>query len=304
MGKAAEKKAFVRFILAMAVFGSLGVFRRNLDLPSSVIACFRGIVGSLFLLLLKHLRREAPDRAGIRRNLMLLLISGAIIGFNWILLFESYNYTSVAVATLCYYMSPVIVMIASPFLLNEKMTVRKTVCIAAALTGMVFVSGLPETGIPGRGELKGILLGLGAACLYGTVVILNKKIIGVRAADKTIIQLAAAGGVLIPYVLLTESIPSVLSGMTPGKMALLFVMSIFLTGIPYEMYFAAFDYMPAQAVALFSYIDPVTAIILSAVILHEPLTLTEIAGAVMILGAAAASEISPSSGSFSRTASP
>lgn len=291
MEKSGKRKAFIRFILAMALFGSLGVFRRNLDLPSSVIACFRGIVGAIFLLLLKRLRRDPPDRGGIRRNLALLLISGAIIGFNWILLFESYNYTSVAVATLCYYMSPVIVLLVSPFFLKEKMTVRKTVCIVIALVGMIFVSGLPETGMPGRGEMRGILLGLGAAVLYGTVVILNKKIVGVRSADKTILQLAAAGGVLIPYVLLTENMPSVVTHLTAGKIALLLVMSIFLTAIPYEMYFGAFDYLPAQAVALFSYIDPVTAIILSAALLHESLTAQGIAGAVMILGAAAVSEI-------------
>ena len=141
--------AKLRLIFAMTVFGTLGPFIRAIPLPSSVIALVRGAVGSLFLLLVCALRRTAPDKTAIRRNLKYLLPCGIAMGFNWILLFEAYRYTTVAVATLCYYLSPVIILLLSPILLKEKLTGLKAGCIAAALIVMFLVSGVVQSGDSG-----------------------------------------------------------------------------------------------------------------------------------------------------------
>ena len=88
----------------------------------------RGYIGAAFLLVIMLLTGKKPDLKAIKNNLLPLVLSGAAIGVNWILLFEAYNYTSVAVATLCYYMQPVMLIILTPFLLKEKLSKAKIIC--------------------------------------------------------------------------------------------------------------------------------------------------------------------------------
>ena len=279
-----EQKSRASLILAMCIFGTIGILRRFIPLSSSLIAMVRGFVGAAFLLAMLALRHQKLNTDAIKRNLLLLILSGTAIGFNWILLFEAYNYTSVATATLCYYFAPILVILASPFVLKEKMTWRKGICTLVALLGMVLVSGILETNFGGIAELKGILFGLGAAVLYASVILMNKKIRNIPSYDKTIIQLFVASMALVPYVLLTEDVSSV--AFTPLSVCLLLVAGIIHTGFAYQLYFGSMDHLKAHTVALFSYIDPVLAIVLSMLVLREPMSILSGIGAVMILGAA------------------
>ena len=277
-------------ILSMVIFGTIGIFRKYIPLSSGIVAFVRGILGVVFLLAFVKIKRIPIDKKMIRKYLKVLLISGALIGLNWVLLFESYRYTSVAVATLCYYMAPIFVMLASPFLLKEKLTVKKLLCAAVALLGMVFVSGVLDGGISGTSELRGILFGLGAAVLYATVILMNQKLGEVGTYDKTMIQLGAAALVLIPYLLLTEDFSNIT--LTPLIGIMLLIVGVVHTGIAYALYFGSMNHLKAQTVALFSYIDPIVAIILSALFLKEPMTLSGGIGAVLVLGATLTSELS------------
>lgn len=278
-------KAKCSFLAAMAIFGTVGIFVRNIPLPSASVACLRGVLGFAFLLAVMLLTGKKPDGASIRKNLPILLLSGAAIGGNWILLFEAYRYTTVATATICYYLAPVFLVLASP-LLGERLTARKLLLSGAALLGMVFVSGVLKGGLSGG---KGIACGVGAACLYASVMFMNKKLGPISAYDKTVIQLAAAAIVILPYCLLSRGFD--MSAMTGKGYLLLAVVGMIHTGFAYWLYFGAMGQLPSQTVALFSYLDPVLAIILSALLLHEPLDWQGIVGAVLILGSALCSEI-------------
>ncbi len=284
-----QTAAFMRLIGAMGIFGTIGIFVRYIPLPSCVIALARGIIGSIFLLLVMLCTRKGINKDAIHKNLPLLLISGGCIGLNWVLLFESYRFTTVATATLCYYMAPLFVVIASPFLLKEKLTVKKSLCVLVALVGMVFVSGVLQTGIGSFAELRGVLLGLGAALLYASVVLMNTKIKNIGAYDKTVVQLAAAAAVMIPYCLLAERGTSLAISSTAW--ILLIIVGIVHTGFAYAMYFGAMQSIPAQTTAIFSYTDPIIAVILSATVLKEPFTVYTAIGAMLVLGAALISEL-------------
>ncbi|MBR5589789.1 MAG: DMT family transporter, partial [Phascolarctobacterium sp.] len=164
-----QMQAKLKIIFAMVTFGTIGIFVRNIELPSTIIALARGIIGTLFLLLVVFAKGKGLDYSAIKRNLTILAASGACIGFNWILLFEAYRYTTVATATLAYYMAPIFVIMASPFVLKERLTAIKGLCVAMALTGMVLVSGVVQSGMDGV-DFTGILCGVGAASLYATVI--------------------------------------------------------------------------------------------------------------------------------------
>ena len=280
--------ARLSLILSMCIFGTIGLVRKYIDLPSSIIALARALIGTLFLACLLLIRRQKPDWAAIRKNVLPLLISGAMLGFNWILLFEAYCHTSVATATLCYYMAPILMILVSPIFFRERLTPKKLLCVVVALIGMVLVSGVLQTGIRSISELKGIFLGLGAAVLYTGVVLVNKKMGPIAALDRTILQLAISGIILLPYTALTEDWSAISPGF--GEIALLLVAGIIHTGIAYALYFGSIHKLPAHTVALYSYIDPILAILLSALFLREPLTLPGIIGAILILGAAFFSE--------------
>lgn len=273
------------FLTAMLVFGTVGIFVRQIPLPSATIAFFRGVLGVVTLLLVMLCTKKKPNFSQIKKNLPLLLLSGAAIGGNWILLFEAYRFTTVATATICYYLAPVFLILASP-LLGERLTVKKLLLSVTALVGMVFVSGVIKGGISGG---KGIACGVGAAALYASVMFMNKKLGTISAYDKTVIQLGAAALVILPYCLMSRGFD--LSEMDGAGYLMLAVVGILHTGICYCMYFGAMGQLPSQSVALFSYLDPVVAIVLSALLLHEPFGWQEGVGAVLILGSALLSEL-------------
>ena len=282
-------------VTSMLIYGTIGVFRRFIPLSSGFLVFSRGILGGAFLLIYLSLRKrgraDAKTSMGAGKVFWFVL-AGMFIGINWMLLFEAYNYTTVAAATLCYYMAPVIVILLSPVLLRERLTLKKGICALVAIMGMILVSGIlsvspEETGQ--AGQLKGIALALGAAVLYATVVIMNKKVGKADVYWRTIIQLLSAALVMIPYLLITGGFRT--GPVSPTAMALVLVLGIIHTGIAYALYFGSIEGLKGQTVAIFSYIDPVSAMILSAVILHESLSIAGAAGAVMILGAAILSEV-------------
>lgn len=278
-------KAKCSLLTAMAIFGTVGIFVRYIPLPGATVAFFRGVLGLLFLLGIMAVTGKKIQWQNLKKNLWVLLLSGGAMGLNWVFLFESYNHTSVATATICYYLAPVFLVLASP-LLGERLTVKKSLLCAVALVGMVFVSGVPEGGLSGG---KGIAFAVGAAVLYAAVMFLNKKLGPIDAYDKTIAQLISAVVVILPYVLLTGGFG--MSQMRGRDYALLAVVGIVHTGIAYWLYFGALGKLPSQTVALFSYLDPVIAIVLSALWLREPMGWQEILGAVLILGSTLVGEL-------------
>lgn len=267
----------------MGIFGTIGIIRHFIPLPAAAVACLRGVIGVAFLLLFMALTRKKIHIRAIGKNLLLLCISGAAIGFNWVLLFEGYRY-SIPVATVCYYMAPVLMILASP-IVGERLSAKKIACVIVALGGMVLVTGLQSKG----NILYAVLFGLGAAVLYASVILMNKKLGPMAAYDKTLVQLSSAALVLVPYVLLTDGFGLAALDMTGW--ILLAVIGIVHTGLAYTLYFGAMGNLKTQTVAILSYLDPVLAIILSALILNQSMNLWQIIGSVLVLGSALYSEL-------------
>lgn len=280
-------KSYVALIGSMLIFGTLGVVRRYVPLSSAMLALCRGALGSVFLLIFV-LVRGGKLKLPERKATLWLVLTGAIMGLNWMLLFEAYSYTTVAAATMCYYMQPTIVILLSPLVFRERLSGRKLACAAAAIVGMLFVSGVLSGGTGQVRDIRGIAFGLGAAALYAAVIILNKKVVVEDIYAKTVIQLAGAALVMIPYVLLTEGVPELT--LTAADIGMVLLVGIVHTGITYALYFGSMQRLKAQTVAVMSYIDPVFALLLSAAVLHESLTPLGIVGAVLIIGSAIISE--------------
>ena len=276
----------LKILTSMAIFGTVGIFVRFIPMASAAIAFCRGVLGCVFLLLLMAATGQKPNLSDIKRNGWILTISGAAIGINWILLFEAYRYTTVAIATICYYLAPAFVTLGSP-LIGEKLSIKKLVCIGVAMVGMVFVSGV----LQGNQEssLLGVVLGVGAAVFYASVILLNKKLSPIGAYDKTLCQLGAASLVVVPYILFVGGID--FGAMSTLSWVMLSILGVVHTGIAYALYFGGIRDVNAQTAAILSYLDPVLSILLSALILRERLDVFSVTGAVLILGSALYSEL-------------
>lgn len=270
----------LELFLTMTVFGTVGVLRKHLPLPSGVVALLRAFIGAAFLLITAKIKKIKIDRKKIKNNLLPLLLSGVCLGFNWVLLFESYNYISVAVATLCYYFSPAIVIAVSPFVFKEKMNLRKIFCLLAIVAGTVLISGVTKNQKQVE-NLTGVLLALGAACLYAALTVINKKIENVGTNEKTLFQLGTACVLLFPYCIFSCDVENLT--VTPQIVLLVAILGIVHTGIAYMSYFSSMSHLNAQTVALYSYIDPICSVFCSAVILGEGLSAEIVVGSVIIL---------------------
>ena len=283
----AAGRARLAMIVSASVFGTLGLFVRRIEVTSAELALYRAVLAAVFILLFFLIRRERPRLREIRGALWLLLLSGAAMGFDWMLLFESYKYTTISLATLSYYVAPVIVTALCPLLFHERMTRAQAICFLMSTLGVALIIG--SGGVQGGGsDLRGIVCAVGAAVFYAAVILLNKYIRGVTGLERTFVQLLAAVVVLAPYVGLTSGFhPEVLSA--TGWVNLLIVGFVH-TGLTYCLYFAAIRTLPGQESSLLSYLDPIVSVLISVLLLGEPLAPIQIAGMVLFLGFAVANE--------------
>lgn len=276
-------KEKLSMILSMVIFGTIGIFVKYIGLPSGLIAATRGITGAVVIILVMLITKHKPDIKSVIKKLPVLIASGVAIGFNWILLFEAYNHTGIPVATVCYYTAPIFVVVATPFVFKSKLKPRQLICVVLALLGVVAVSGVLQNGTT---KITGVLLGVGAAVLYASVMIMNKFMGDVPDYERTIIQLATAGLVVLPYAAVTSSDISV----TPASIVLLAIVGVVHTGFAYLLYFGALKKLKSQTAAILSYIDPASAIILSSIVFAQLPTVYELVGVVLIMSAALLSE--------------
>ena len=276
-------------IASMTIFGTLGLFVRNIPVSSGELALYRAILAALLIAVFLLSTKQKIPFANIKKEVPLLLASGVAMGINWILLFEAYKYTTVSVATLSYYFAPVIVTIVCPILFKEKLTRKEIICFLMSTLGLVLITGIGDVG--NGSDFIGILFGLGAAVFYATVILLNKFIKNVEGIHRTFLQFLSAILILIPYVITT-------SGVTLGTLnhvgwINLLIVGLIHTGVTYCMYFSSLKELPGQKAAILSYIDPLVAVIISVTILGEAMTLGQVIGGILILGFTLWNEISP-----------
>ncbi len=275
-------------IFSMVIFGTLGLFVRNIPVASGELALYRAILAALLIAVYLGITKQKIPFANIKKEVSLLLASGVAMGVNWIFLFQAYKYTTVSLATLSYYFAPVIVTVACPFLFKEKLTGKQIICFLMSTAGLVMITGIGKIG--SNTDFIGILWGLGAAFFYAVVILLNKFIKGVEGIHRTFLQFLSAIVILIPYVAVT-------GGVTLGQLHTvgwinLLIVGLLHTGITYCLYFSALKELPGQKATILSYIDPLVAVVISVTVLGESMTVWQAVGGLLILGFTLWNEVS------------
>lgn len=282
------KSPRLMMIFSMVIFGTLGVFVRNIPVSSGELALYRAILAALLIAVYLGITKQKIPFANIKKEVPLLLASGVAMGVNWIFLFQAYKYTTVSLATLSYYFAPVIVTVACPFLFKEKLTGKQIICFLMSTAGLIMITRIGKIG--SNTDFIGILWGLGAAFFYAVVILLNKFIKGVEGIHRTFLQFFSAIVILIPYVAVT-------GGVTLGQLHTvgwinLLIVGLLHTGITYCLYFSALKELPGQKAAILSYIDPLVAVVISVTVLGESMTVWQAVGGLLILGFTLWNEVS------------
>ena len=280
-----RSKSLIFFIASMVIFGTNGLIVANISLGSAEIVLMRTFLGSLFLLAIVLVKRSFSF-ADLKADLVPATIGGAALGLNWVLLFSAYRSAGVGLSTLTYYCGPIIVLALSPVLFREKLTWNKLLAIAAVAVGMFCITGDIE---PGSDVQTGILFGGGAALLYASLIVANKRVKRLSGLNCAMYELIVAFFVVLIYLLASNvKLPVI-----PAAEDIVWVLAIGLvnTGLAYYLYFSSLQKLPGQTVALVCYIDPLTALLVSGAFLGEKLLGVQIAGAVLILGGACLGEL-------------
>ena len=271
------------YVLSMLIFGTNGLLVAHMSLQSGQIVLLRTLLGGLLLTVLVLLR-GGFDRDALRAERVPLLLGGAALGLNWVALFEAYRLLNVSLATLIYYVGPMLILLLSPILFHEKLTSRKFTAIGLVAAGLVCISGsIAFSGLSTAGLLVAIL----SALFYASLIAFNKRIIRTGGMQTAAIELDVAFFIVLIYVLFTSGLPHPRASDLPYIAIIGFVN----TGLAYLLYFSGLQKLPGQSVALISYIDPVSALIFSAVLLHETMTPIQMLGAVLIIGGAMFGEL-------------
>lgn len=278
-----------KIILSMIIWGTIGLFVREINLSSTEIAFFRAFLGSSFLIVISLIKRDKIDKEILKSNIVPLGVSGVLLGVNWILLFQGMKYTTIANATLSYYFAPVFIVIFSAFILKEKISFKNILCLLAAILGLFLIlGGTNSQAIGNFNHIKGISYGLGGAVLYAVIVMLNKNIKGLSGLQVTLTQLFIAAIVLIPMVFGKGRID--FSGMDIKTWIMILILGVVHTGIAYLLYFTSIKDVKSQSIAILSYLDPIVAILTSFLFLGESMGMSQILGGILILSTAYISE--------------
>lgn len=275
---------YVVFILSLLLFGTNGLYVANISVASSHIVLFRTLIGGFILTGLVAVR-GGFDRTSIQAEFVPLLFGGVALGMNWVALFGAYRLLNVSLATLVYYAGPMLVILFSPLLFRERLTGTKIIAIILVAAGLVLISGSVAFG--GLNP-SGLLAAAASALFYAALMVFNKRIRQTSGLQTAALELDIAFVVVLIYVLLTSGLPHP----TRADLPYLLLIGLINTGLAYLLYFTGLQKLPAQSVALISYIDPVSALFFSAVFLHESMLVLQILGAVLIIGGAIAGETS------------
>ena len=279
------KQAYIKYILGLLLFGSNGVISAMIALNSYEIVLTRTVLGSAFLILLLLISRQKLQIFRYKKEIPYMLLSGVALATNWIFLFEGYAQVGVSITILLCYCGPILVMLVSPFFFNEKITAPKIIGFCAVMLGMVFINGQSlQTGK----SLWGIFCGIMAAITYVFMVISNKKATHITGLENSTIQLFISFIAVAVFVVCKQGFTLHIQS---SDWIPILVLGILNTGVGIYLYFSPISKLPVQSVAICGYLEPLSAVVFSVLLLHEAMLPLYIIGGILIVGGALFGEL-------------
>ena len=278
-----NKLPFLKYLMALLMFGTNGIVASHISLSSYEIVLLRTLIGSLFLIAIYFITGCKLSFYKNKKQSAFLAVSGIAMGASWMFLYEAYAQIGVSISSLLYYCGPVIVMALSPLLFNEKLTLLKIVGFIAVLTGIFLVNG----NVSGQLNKWGILCGLMSAVMYAFMVICNKKAKDITGLENSMLQLLVSFLTSAVFVGIKQGYAMDIQAESVLPIVILGLVN---TGVGCYFYFSSIDRLPVQTLAVCGYLEPLSAVMFSSLLLNEQLTTLQIIGAILIIGGAICGE--------------
>ncbi len=279
------KKAYLKYIIALLLFGTNGIVASNISLSSYEIVYLRTMIGSCLLILIFAITKGKLSIFQKKMQLLSLAISGIALGTSWIFLYEAYQQIGVSFASLAYYCGPVIVMVLAPILFHERLTLSKGVGFITVLAGIFLVNGE----LAGTGANRwGIFCGAMSALLYAVMVIFNKKAKDITGLENSMLQLLFSFLTVAVYVIFRQGLTIHINR---ADIIPVLILGLLNTGVGCYLYFSSIGRLGVQTVAICGYLEPLSAVVFSVLFLREGMSLAQVIGATLILGGAVSGEL-------------
>jgi drug/metabolite transporter (DMT)-like permease len=256
-------------------WGSLGLVIREIDLSAVTLVTYRVGIATVFLAGWLLLRPDAVGRRWVVFHPWRTLAQGVVLAAHWVLFFAALQRAPVGLVTLLVYLSPVLVAALSPVVLGEAVSRRVLGAIGLSLIGLVLLLGPGTEGV----EVTGVVYALLAAVLLA-VLILNAKVLSPRYGGLrlSLAQVAVATVVLLPFSILGD-------GQWPVREDLgwVLLLGVVYTGIGLVIYLGALGKIPAVHTSVLSYLEPLSAAVLGALVLDEQLGVGTVVGGLLVI---------------------
>lgn len=280
-----DKKALIKYISALMLFGLNGVVASHIALTSYEIVFLRTFIGGIFLTALYLFKKEKFHIRNNGKDIFFIVLSGIAMGANWLFLYEAYQQIGVSLATLLYYCGPVIVMILSPLIFKERLTAPKVVGFVIVVIGVILVNG--KATVAGE-NLWGFFCGMMSAVMYFLLVTFNKQAKKIVGMENSVIQLGVSFLTVAVFMLVKQGI---FFHIPKESLPWILMLGIVNTGLGCYLFFSPLSKLPVQTVAICGYIEPLSAVIFATVFLGERMAAVQIIGAVLIIGGAMVGEL-------------
>lgn len=280
-----DKKAFTKYLCALLLFGLNGIVASNIAMTSYEIVFLRTLIGSVLLTILFLVTRGKFTFLKHKKDFSFITLSGIAMGTSWMFLYESYQQIGVSLSSLLYYCGPVIVMILSPVIFKEKLTAPKIIGFLIVLAGISLVNG---TAALSGGNIWGLFCGAMSAVMYFFMVTLNKQSKNIVGMENSVIQLTVSFLTVAVFVGIKQQF---IIHIPAESWIWILILGIFNTGVGCYLYFSPLAKLPVQTVAVCGYLEPLSAVFFSAILLGEKMTVIQVIGALCIIGGAMIGEL-------------
>jgi drug/metabolite transporter (DMT)-like permease len=212
-----------------------------------------------------------------------LLLSGLFLAAHWWCYFEAIKLAGAAVANFTVYTAPIVLSVLAPIVLPES---RSRVALAAIVPGGAGLALIALAGGGGGGHVRplAIAIGLVGALTYTGLVVGTKGLTtSLSPLTITFWNNAVAGIALLPFLATADRVLP-----HPGELPWILLLGVVFTGISGWCYVALLGRVTAQAIGILSYIEPVSAALLTWAILAQPFGWqVAVGGALVVLAGAA-----------------
>lgn len=272
-----KTKGLIIIHLSVVMFGLTGLFGRFVDLPAAFIVLGRVFFAGLSLGLMVK-ARGMDIAVKNRRDALMLAASGAVITVHWVTFFLSVKASTIAIAVITFSTFPLFLAFIEPALFGEKIKMREILLAAAMLCGVFILSG--GSGFGGD-TLRGIIFGMICSFSYAIFSLMNRKLIENYASTVvSFFQQVTATLLLLPVLLFER--PAI----TVSNLVLLALLGVVFTGLAHTLYISGLKNVNGRSAGMIAGLESVYGIAAAALLLAEYPTAREIAGGVVILGAA------------------